>query len=156
MHSYCFDCCSIIRLRLFIHATVSSGHVELCGTRAAFLNAQRLCIFSGSPSNKKYYPYFTDLDQTGVGHHLFGVHYVHQRFLHGHVTDAGHVEPVHVLPPWWTDKSRFYTAYWKLRNMKAIFFVTKFLFSFWKERDNWHSMNSKYIQNISKQLLASG
>lgn len=45
---------------------------------------------------------FTHLDEAGVGHHLFGVDHVHQRLLNGHVTDAGHIEAVHVFPPWWT------------------------------------------------------
>lgn len=47
----------------------------------------------------KYCQYLTHLDEARVGHHLFGVHYVHQWFLHGHITDTGHVKAVHVLPP---------------------------------------------------------
>lgn len=40
-----------------------------------------------------------DLDQAGVGYHLFWVHDVHMWFFHCYVPDACHVKSINVLPP---------------------------------------------------------
>lgn len=39
------------------------------------------------------------LNKAGVGHDLFGVHYVHQWLHHRHVPNARHIKTVDVLPP---------------------------------------------------------
>lgn len=64
---------------------------------------QRMFTQTGTDEADGKHAFSTHLDEAGVGHHLFGVHHIHQRLLHGHIADAGHVEAVHVLPPCQTE-----------------------------------------------------
>ena len=60
----------------------------------------------------------TDLEEAGVGDHLLGVHHVHQRFTHRHVTDTAHVKTIDVLPPWRERERETEREGWRWRETK--------------------------------------